>query len=88
VDSDYTTLEVQIEVYSTQDGGVSYAYEDIVNSPFTVEVGIVDWDYYFSYEDILNNGFGVTSSSFLDAIPTPVAGVDFSFTIDSRNNFD
>lgn len=57
-------------------------------SPFSVTLGIVDWDFYFSLNDIQNNGFGVTEISTFESVPSPTAGDEFIVKIDPRNNFN
>lgn len=84
----YTSGLVNIRVLTSLDGGVTFTYQHIIGSPFTIGVGILDMEVYESDEDIVLGGFGITKNSFLDTLPVPKAGTDFQIKIEPRNEYD
>lgn len=82
----YLEAIVTVQIYSKNVDTGEYLYQDVIGSPFTVPVGLLDLEFYESYNDLTKSGFGVTKLSDIFLMPNIVlAGENFQLRVYPRN---
>ena len=80
---------LSVELYVTNDDGVTYSYQEMSLSPWTIQVEVADDTVLDSYIDLILAGMGITWQSLIQDPTDAVAGVESQiFTVVPRNVYD